>query len=1358
MSVNQDSISEVISTLLSLLKYPMARQDILGLMGSEIIRETFPGCTADECDAYLFPGTLEESIIYNEAQHTFAMRDERQCEALAREAIRRQPKLPGVVASRVPWQSRPDASESLLRDIRNYFYANDANGVRQRLELYCRISQEDFLKGRPFEFLLCQLDVDWYSRLDPKLLSLTSEYLLPLAASRLADSSGFEDFLLRKVDILSESALLSLVDNSLLRGNLPEARRLMASCKSPYAIELREAWILFLEGKNAEAVSAFEGLLAKMRKATGRSDIYFQSICGIFMIFALIRDGSEEALRHAQDYTLLGTKVPYIGNAYLTLQAYLQRRLGRKSASDSDYALDAYENDLSRFFQLVCGVWEIGSEAMGNIAAELQARTEYSYPWISRECARMSSSCQMTFDGAEESDDSDAGKGSIFQCVSLPPKWSRMLSNITGMLRSADPDVNFRLCWFCSYDSQWESPVRLRPVEQRTSKNGGWSKGRSLLIAKMSETRSWPDYFTLQDQQICSLIWEERQRTKEVEKHGGAFASVNAVEAAIGHPLLFWDMPQPQPFQCRKARPILKISEEDARIQFAVSPMPPSDDTSVTVLRDEASDLNVYSFSKRHLALAGAMRNGFAVPANQSALLASFISLAGQEMTLLSDAPLDFVQLPPHPTERRIHFRLQPHDSRMTVDMFILPFPPLMEPFKPGMGPRECICQENGRLVRYVRDFNRELDEMKSIMELCDCLDETTRQDGFSWELVSLEQCYLFILSLQDFLDRVTVHWPENHRLKVQRRVTIEDVSISCKSTSNWFYSLDGEVHLDDGLVISFRELLVAARKEHGNFIRLDDGQIVALADAFRKRLDDIASVTVAKDDEVFFNRYAIPYLELMTGDIAGSQTSLKPFAERISAAMQLQPELAKGLNATLRPYQMDGFVWLSRLDAWGAGACLADDMGLGKTIQSIALILSKASEGPCLVVAPTSVCSNWLQEFQKFAPTLRLIAFGGNHRNELFSGLGAGCVMVTSYGLLQSEEATFCKVNWRVAILDEAQAIKNHNAKRSRAVVGLNAQFRVVTTGTPVENNLGELWSIFNYINPGLLGSYDEFQARFAIPIERNHSGETLERLSKIVHPFILRRIKSQVLTDLPPKTEIQLQIELSNEEKAFYEALRQQLLDEIKGLRAGSSAMCIQVIAAIVKLRQAACNPKLINEKVSIQSSKLQAFSELLDDLIAGGHKVLVFSQFVKHLALVRPVLEERGIPYQYLDGNTPVEERKAAVDSFQNGNGDVFLISLRAGGFGLNLTAADYVIHLDPWWNPAVEDQASDRAHRIGQSKPVTIYRLIAKNTIEDKILQLHYDKRDLAESILSGTDSVNKLSQDELLRLLTMAGLE
>ena len=221
----------------------------------------------------------------------------------------------------------------------------------------------------------------------------------------------------------------------------------------------------------------------------------------------------------------------------------------------------------------------------------------------------------------------------------------------------------------------------------------------------------------------------------------------------------------------------------------------------------------------------------------------------------------------------------------------------------------------------------------------------------------------------------------------------------------------------------------------------------------------------------------------------------------------------------------------------------------------------------------------------------------------------------------------------------------------------------------------------------------------------------------------------------------------------------MRQQLLEEINGLRSkASGTVCMQVIAAIIKLRQAACNPRLINENLSIVSSKLQAFSDLLDELIAGGHKVLVFSQFVKHLALVRPVLEERGITYQSLDGNTSVEERKEAVNAFQRGEGDVFLISLRAGGFGLNLTAADYVIHLDPWWNPAVEDQASDRAHRIGQSKSVTIYRLIAKNTIEDKILQLHHDKRDLAESILNGTDSVNKLSQDELLNLLAMAGLE
>jgi SNF2 family DNA or RNA helicase len=312
-----------------------------------------------------------------------------------------------------------------------------------------------------------------------------------------------------------------------------------------------------------------------------------------------------------------------------------------------------------------------------------------------------------------------------------------------------------------------------------------------------------------------------------------------------------------------------------------------------------------------------------------------------------------------------------------------------------------------------------------------------------------------------------------------------------------------------------------------------------------------------------------------------------------------------------------------------------------------------------------------------------------------------------------------------------------------------LKASFRIVLTGTPVQNHLGEVWNLFNFTNPGLLGSLQHFTDTFI----KSDDEKTRKYLKKLITPFILRRTKSAVLDELPPKTEIVKKIQLSNEEMAFYEALRRQAIENLTGKdNTPPGAKQIQVLAEITKLRQASCNPLLIDKDIRIPSSKLAAFLEIANELKENKHRALVFSQFVSHLSIVRKALDEQGVTYQYLDGSSPMAEREKSVRKFQSGEGDFFLISLKAGGLGLNLTAADYVIHLDPWWNPAIEDQASDRAHRIGQTRPVTIYRLVAENTIEEKIIQLHNTKRDLAESLLEGSDRSARLSLNELIALI------
>ena len=372
--------------------------------------------------------------------------------------------------------------------------------------------------------------------------------------------------------------------------------------------------------------------------------------------------------------------------------------------------------------------------------------------------------------------------------------------------------------------------------------------------------------------------------------------------------------------------------------------------------------------------------------------------------------------------------------------------------------------------------------------------------------------------------------------------------------------------------------------------------------------------------------------------------------------------------------------------------------------------------------------------------------------RAALVAGLGPRDVLVCSYGLLQQTGEALSGRDWQMVVLDEAQAIKNAETRRAQAVQALRAGFRLALTGTPVENYLDELWSLFNFVNPGVLGSREGFQKRFARPIEREKDPHARQALRALIRPFLLRRTKAAVLSELPPRTEQTLNVEMSDTERAFYEALRQRSLERIAALDAPEGKRKIQILAEITRLRRACCNPALIDAAAGVPSGKLGAFMELVQDLIRNRHRALVFSQFVGHLELVRAALDAHGIRYEYLDGGTPSAERERRVAAFQSGKADLFLISLRAGGTGLNLTAADYVVHLDPWWNPAVEDQASDRAHRIGQERPVTIYRLIMRDSIEEQILRLHRDKRDLASELLEGTETTARLSEEALLDLI------
>jgi superfamily II DNA or RNA helicase len=462
-----------------------------------------------------------------------------------------------------------------------------------------------------------------------------------------------------------------------------------------------------------------------------------------------------------------------------------------------------------------------------------------------------------------------------------------------------------------------------------------------------------------------------------------------------------------------------------------------------------------------------------------------------------------------------------------------------------------------------------------------------------------------------------------------------------------------------------------------------------------------------------------------------------------------------RNLKATLRPYQKEGFSWLVFLDSMGTGGILADDMGLGKTLEAITLLLWVKSKNKknslSLVVAPTSVVPNWLREIERFAPTLKAITWQGPDRHAMADKLDDVDVLITSYALLRRDEEFLQNLDLNYAILDEAQHIKNPLSATARTAKKLKSVRRLAMTGTPIENRLSEIWSIFDFVSPGLLGGLNRFEEKFARPIERGDQ-DAAGRLRAAIHPFVMRRTKSEVEKDLPPKIEQDILVPLVDEQSKLYKQIlaqiRASVLSEVE--KQGVAKSQIQILAALTRLRQVACDPRLIKLEGNWdddESGKLSALRQIMQEAVAGGHRTLIFSQFVEMLKLIRSVFESDNITYEYLDGST--KDRTTRIDHFNNdASVNAFLVSLKAGGTGLNLVGADTVIHFDPWWNPAVEDQATDRAHRIGQTRTVTVYRLIAKETVEEKMLELSSKKRALVSNVLTNDGGMRGLTKADI----------
>ncbi len=546
-------------------------------------------------------------------------------------------------------------------------------------------------------------------------------------------------------------------------------------------------------------------------------------------------------------------------------------------------------------------------------------------------------------------------------------------------------------------------------------------------------------------------------------------------------------------------------------------------------------------------------------------------------------------------------------------------------------------------------------------------------------------------------------------------------------------------------------------------YVQLKDGSYTSLPESWLQKLGHklkAMGLDPEKPPKKKFQKFEAPVVDKLLEDLPETSTdsfwnSLRQKLHDFQEIEQIdQPQ---GIQATLRPYQKEGLSFLNFLHEYGFGGILADEMGLGKTLQTLAMLQYmkeyKNLQGPNLIIVPTSVLPNWQRETQKFLPDMKQLLIYGSRREGLFKEIPNSDLVLTTYALLRRDLEDLNKYVYTSMILDEAQNIKNPNTITARSVRKLRTSFKICLSGTPIENNLLELWSLFEFLMPGFLGSQNAFQKGFVKPI-KDGDDESLNYLRSRVRPFILRRSKDEVAKDLPPKVENVYFAALENEQKELYASLAKRLKEQVlqKVDEKGLAQSQMSILDALLKLRQICCHPKLLKldmpgMSTNLPSGKFEAFKDLVTGIMDDGHKVLVFSQFVQMLQIVRSWLNMNKIPFAYLDGAS--KDRYEQVENFNNDPQiPIFLISLKAGGTGLNLTAADYVIHYDPWWNPAVENQATDRTHRIGQTKKVFSYKLICESTVEEKILQLQEQKKGVADAIIPGQDQWKNLSREDL----------
>lgn len=1262
------------------------------------------------------------------------------------------------------WTMRPRNFEVCKRDLRIAYYQNDLVGVDEILRDIRQYYSQKWIDSDFYQEVFEPFDPKWIGTFPERIQAKIVTGLLEQALSSLTNATPYFNYLDANPQLLKEGKSdlqRHVFYYNLMRGDWNALEKMNENTSSDAARMLQSGVLNSIRGNTEMALDYFRKGAKLYKKEGGDSAKYVPSIEGLFHVLTIVKSGHKGASLEAKTYTEKVSATTY-GIPFSLLQAAL---------------LHQENHDISKFlssikpanaFQALFLAWvHYWSQIIPSERTFITLNTFYKkaekgdYKWLAAELGLVLQGMteifsaphftpyQPDFEGKGAILQAEIGFESYLNIIKRIEPWERSLKALAGLRikskrgKSKSNEATARLIWLADFERGL-----LQPKEQKLSKSGSWSKGRNISLKRFKEDG------------IESATDQDNKVRKAVKRFSGYYGATEydidfyaAAKELVGHPLLFlYDNPDVSVELIAK-EPDLVVEEKEG--QFSIRFVPDFVTGGVSIVKETPTRFILMNVTENHLDIQRVIgeKGSLEIPKEAKSQLIEAVSHVSSAVTVQSVVGGMGEDLPTVEGDTRTYVHLLPIGDGFKLEFFVKPFQTEPPYFKPGAGRDNVITEVEGEKTVAQRDLNEEKQNAEAVIEACPTL-QATDSYNMEWSIDEVEKCLEILLDLEPLREsgKIILEHPKGEKLRLVGQAGFGSMSMVAKKKGNWF-ELDGEVKVSEDRVMDFAKMLALAESTESRFIEVSKGQFVALTEQLRQKVSALNSVLNKTKKGMQLHPLASSVLDDFSDELADFQAdrAWKQNRARLDEALKIKPKVPSTFKAELRDYQQEGFRWLSQLAHWGVGACLADDMGLGKTVQSLALILSRAKEGPAMVVAPASVARNWLREAEKFTPTIRPILFGAGDRVETVADLRPFDLLITSYGLMQQESELLATTTFSTLVLDEAQAIKNRATKRSKAAMELQADFRVATTGTPIENHLGELWNLFNFLNPGLLGSLQRFNEKFAVPIERYENKDKRQQLRKLLQPFILRRRKTDVLSELPPKTEVTLTVELSAEERAFYEALRRKAVEKIESIQ-GFGAKRFQVLAELMRLRQACCNVKMIQPESNIASSKLELFAETVKELLANGHKALVFSQFVKHLRLIEEWVQENNISYQYLDGQTPLPKREEAINAFQAGESDLFLISLKAGGTGLNLTAADYVLHLDPWWNPAVEDQASDRAHRIGQQRPVTIYRLVTEGTIEEKIVQLHGEKRDLADSLLEGTESSAKMTGEELLGLI------